>query len=1212
MLDETALDELVSLWERERAQGRDLAAATMCRDRPELRPELERRIQAIRQIDRLVQGETQTAHGRSDDAHTEQIEELSKHFPTMPGYELLSELGRGGMGVVYRARQTKLNRVVALKMILSRGFAGTADVLRFQGEAESIARLQHPNIVQIHEVGDFEGRPFFSLEYCGGGSLANTLGGTPLSAQQAAALLEKLAGAMEAAHARQIVHRDLKPANVLLTEDGTPKITDFGLAKRLDEAGQTQSGAIMGTPSYMAPEQAAGQVRGLSAAADVYSLGAILYECLTGRPPFRADTSLETLSQVLHIEPLPPSRLMPKLPRDLETICLTCLRKEPQKRYASAAALADDLRRFLAGEPIRSRRAGLAERFVRQCRRHPVVSGLLALVAVILVGGVSGILYFAISASANARQANEARVKAEEAAASETTAHRLARESLIRQHIAAGTHSLEANDRATGLWSYAHAWELDQNPDAADSHRLRLGFTLQDGPRLVGVCFHQRPVLDASFDPAGKIVLTRTDEPRAYLWDAAASRLAAPPLAHDGEVRAATFNPAGDRVATGSADGTVRLWDPRSGQLLRTLPQGGAVHSIAYHRDGKLLAAATEKGEVLFWDVETGETAAPTLSLDVAVYHVAFSPDGRQVVTADAGHVARVWDVASGRAVTGPLPHQDVRAENETAISYRCWPVFSPDGSALATAHPNRRKGPGIEAAAVIWDLATGQPRYPPFKREYFIWQMHFSPDGSRLFVNNGDVIHRLDAATGKMQQPSLAHPRETQHSCLCPNGKVLASCSTGGLIHVWNPATGEESDEPLRCADGVHSLVFSPDGKNLLAASHDGTARVWRLADNVRLQQYKHDCGHADRIVWRVKDDLVRISPDGSRRVHYNGPNGAKLKTRGGVEFPLEHPKPVVFTRFSDDGQRLLTQDEDATVRCWNTATGELVGQPISFRTTLLSADFGGDNRRLLTLEGATPDGGEGPGVSVWDVERGALLFGPLRTWDTGPQRFGDKELFQRISEAALSKDGTRLALASDATGAVGVWDVDGRHDVAHKLGHRGNIYQIQFSADGQRFFTYGSDTVARLWDAATAEPVGPPLRHPRFCKTADLAPDGWRVATVDAGNVIRLWDGRSGDQLGRVELPLTNRAVWFSRDGQRLIIDGGKQALDLPVHSGGPEDLPKLLRLLTGLQRDPDDSVSPVDPLLFRNDAGLYRQVWNAWRAQADDASAQPSGFR
>jgi hypothetical protein len=321
-------------------------------------------------------------------------------LPAVPGYEILQELGRGGMGVVYRARQRGLSRSVALKMILRGEYAGPEERARFRAEAEAIARLHHPNIVQIFEVAEHHGQPFFVLEFCPGGSLANKLAGTPLPPREAAALLEPLARAVEAAHRQQVIHRDLKPANVLLAQDGEPKVTDFGLAKMLDPggdaptlaarsagAGITASGAILGTPSYMAPEQASGKSRAIGPPADVYALGAILYECLTGRPPFRGPTQVDTILQVLSQQPVPPSRLQPAVPRDLETICLKCLQKEPSRRYPGAEALAEDLRRFRAGEPIRARRVSAAERVWKWARRRPAAAALVLLLLFILGAG---------------------------------------------------------------------------------------------------------------------------------------------------------------------------------------------------------------------------------------------------------------------------------------------------------------------------------------------------------------------------------------------------------------------------------------------------------------------------------------------------------------------------------------------------------------------------------------------------------------------------------------------------------------------------------------------------------------------------------------------------------------------------------------------------------------------------------------------------------
>lgn len=311
-------------------------------------------------------------------------------LPTVeiPGYEVERELGRGGMGVVYRARHVQLNRIVALKMILAGGHAGADELARFYTEARAVAQLQHPNIIEIHDIGDDAGKPYCALEFCPGGALDGQLDGTPWDGQRAAKLVETLANAMHVAHQAQIIHRDLKPANILLTADGQPKITDFGLAKKLDEAGQTQSGAIMGTPSYMAPEQAEGKAEKLGPHTDVYALGAILYELLTGRPPFKSTTAMDTIMQVVAGDLVPPSRLQPKAPRDLETICLTALQRDPSKRYPSALELAKDLRRFQNLEPIQAQPPTMFDLWWKWVRRRPgvaILSTLLLLLVLIAI-----------------------------------------------------------------------------------------------------------------------------------------------------------------------------------------------------------------------------------------------------------------------------------------------------------------------------------------------------------------------------------------------------------------------------------------------------------------------------------------------------------------------------------------------------------------------------------------------------------------------------------------------------------------------------------------------------------------------------------------------------------------------------------------------------------------------------------------------------------
>lgn len=331
------------------------------------------------------------------------------------GYDVLGILGQGAMGVVYKARQRGLKRLVALKMISAGMHASDNERSRFRAEAEAAATLQHPNIVQVHEIGEHEGRPFICLELVTGGALDKKIAATPQPPRYAAEVVRTLALAMDHAHQHKIIHRDLKPANVLLTADGTPKIGDFGLAKSLEEDSvNTQTGAIMGTPSYMSPEQAEGKNKELGPPADIHALGAILYDLLTGRPPFRGTSVWDTVNQVKTREPVPPRQLQPSIPADLDTICLKCLQKEPAKRYASADDLAEDLRRFLAGEPIKARPVSVMERLVRWCRRNPVLAAISGAAALILIGWAISATYLVVRVSAESEEKDRQRQRAEE------------------------------------------------------------------------------------------------------------------------------------------------------------------------------------------------------------------------------------------------------------------------------------------------------------------------------------------------------------------------------------------------------------------------------------------------------------------------------------------------------------------------------------------------------------------------------------------------------------------------------------------------------------------------------------------------------------------------------------------------------------------------------------------------------------------------------
>jgi WD40 repeat protein len=1114
-------------------------------------------------------------------------------------YEIERELARGGMGVVFRARQISLNRPVALKMILAGQLADETEVRRFYTEAEAAANLDHPGIVPIYEVGQHEGQHYFSMALVDGESLAQRLSAGPLPPREAAELTGKVAETIEYAHSRGVIHRDLKPGNILLDRKGNPRVTDFGLAKKVEgDSGLTGSGQIMGTPSYMPPEQVGGKRGLVGPVADVYSLGATLYALLTGRPPFHAATAMDTVLQVISDEPVSPRRLNASIPLDLETICLKCLEKEPGKRYTSAAALADDLRRFLKNQPIEARRSSAIERAGRWCWRNPAVAALCGITSTLLftltaVSVTATILINGARNRADQKAAGEraAREAADAAAGAEKLARRHAQERLVRLNLVTGNFQTDADDLGAALLRYSQAWTLDPDDSAEAIHRLRMAFVLEHYPRLEGICFHTSPVLEARYDTRRARVLTRTADERAHLWDPFRSVPLASPLPHNARVFGIALCPDGTLAVTTGSDGMARLWDTATGQPLgAALRHPDAVRYAAFSPDGRRLATACADGTVRFWSIPQGKQLEPAIQVGSELSFVGFSPDGRLVATVDGLRMARVWDAEKVQPLTPSLPHR-VSPGNPADCLFQP-PLFSPEGARILTA--------GDDSGIRVSDARTGAPAGPPLRVDFGVNHVAISSDGATILVVGQNRTSLLLDATGAGNHRRLAHPREVQAGCLSADGHRVATSSSTGLIHLRDARTLEDLVRPFRHASTVTDLTFTPEGNRLVAVSLDGTVRIWAInLKPFEASPYDYCCGRADRLYVAAHP----LSPDGTWRVQANETTGARLvRRKGGEPGPtLSHPGPVRQSLFAPDGRSVLTAD-DEHAQVWDALAGQARGPLVSVRGGLASAQFSDDASRLMLIDG------EGE-VSVRETASGRVLVGPI-TLDAELQTEQSHSIHDVV---ALGPDGRLLAVhfPSPYPGETRVYKVDSGRMVAIPVpnGYRASV---AFSPDGRRLLTAGSDTLARVWDGETAKAVSPPMRHPSFVRLARFAPDGRLVATHD-GSDIRLWDSATGDMLRPVLHHHHDGAldIWFSRDGRRLIGFGGDGSVlqwELPMFQTAKDSVIPFVQLLTAEHVDEVDGIAPLEAAALRGSADKYRRAWLSWRG-LDYPAAKPS---
>jgi serine/threonine protein kinase/WD40 repeat protein len=1052
-------------------------------------------------------------------------------------YELLEEIARGGMGVVYKARQVSLNRTVAVKMILSGQLAGEAEVKRFHAEAEAAAQLQHPNIVAIHEIGEHEGQHYFSMDCVEGEDLADRVRNGPLPACEAAGLLKTIAEAVEYAHRQGILHRDLKPSNVLIDQAGRPRITDFGLAKRMTaDEGATQTGQVLGSPRYMPPEQAAGRRGEVGPASDVYSLGAILYHLLTGRAPFVAEAMQEILRQVLNDAPLAPRRLNPGVPRDLETICLKCLEKEPGHRYPTAAALAEDLGRFLNDEPVRARRVTAVERGSRWLYKRR--RGLAAALGVTLAAGiVFGVIEWRQSLN---RQ----------------------RESLLEQ--ARTISQTTAPDRRfPALAALEQAARIRPGPDLRNEYLRCLDMpALQPWPppadgstdgwwpkvsgcivaghfafcggddRMVGVCQEagdRKPTSAAwIFDSAtgrkisrvpgapefmqvialsgdGRWLLGRTPTDKieplsdgtwpipsaAQFWDLSEQRLVGE-IPDSKTLLQAAFDLKGGRMAVIRGDTSafrpsrISVYELATLKVIGEWDSASPVIGLAFHPAQPLLAASVydssggpETQRLVLWNLPKGDPAASlTLTSTGGVHHdreeavPAFSADGRVLLVADRDGTIKAWDMMPRGTNDPPLEILSIPAHKGIVRAIRP----SPDGRWLASA--------GMDGQLKIWDLTTGKL---VIEETVEIWGYYFrrlceqaslewSPSGARLFSNAPD---RLGFHAREFVPPissSFRLVRGEASLAFSPDERYLSGGSFSALIDLETPSARPTWLVPGR-SGGLQA--FSPDSKTLWTA----TGPRKSAADPVESEQ----TGLGGR-------EIARDQPDGTRQFKALGFEASGRRLAAGAE----------------SGFELKVVETDTGRECW-TRTGQFT----------VPQSQGRHRAEFL----ATPGGGRLPlvfGTQPWCREHVIQS----RDWATG-DLVAQQRTKGTIDRFAFLRGGAFEAVPPSVWQDLGQAGMNA-HDVEHGFIFSSNDAVAAISASNTvRIYQVDDWRLRATIPRSLQSAAGGDCRH-----GLTLNHEGTRVAGFDGTNDLKVWSAVDGTELGRVDGQRVG--FWFVKSGK------------------------------------------------------------------------------
>jgi WD40 repeat protein len=961
-------------------------------------------------------------------------------------YQIVGRIAQGGMGVVYRARQLTPSRMVALKTIRPDRFAREENVRRFDEEAQAIASLEHPNIVPIYEVGRWEGLHFFTMRLMDGGSLSSNSASLRNDLRSLAKIMSDVARALHHAHQFGILHRDLKPSNILMDLHARPYVADFGLAQRFKpgDLGSDEEG-IVGTPSFMSPEQADPNVKRLTTATDIYGLGAILYSIMTGQPPFSSKSTVETLNLIRAQPPIPPHQLDKRIDADLEAICLRCLEKDPARRYASASDLADDLERFREGRPVEARpqTVGLVVR--KWAKRRPVTATLLALLFLTASAGVAGITWSWQIAERNADLARR-RAYAANLRLADRELDRANLDSVDRLLRQTGSTEPRGSADLRGFeWYYLdrqrslerlklsghdmnspYALAIDREGKRVASAGADLLILIHDlaSGRLLDSYSTERTVNELVFSRDGKKLITIESSGRIRFIDLSTKRDLLEFPAHKARGLGITISPRGDLLATCDMDGLIKIWDAENGALLNTLTgHEGSVCRVAFDPTGARLVSGGRDKTVRCWDVATGQEIRRQSGHNSTVVDVAYSPTGDEFATADDAGSILIWNAADGRLIRALAD----RASETATIAY------SPDGKRLAAG--------GADQTISIWALADESKPLVLRGHTDSIFDIEFLPDGKSIASASRDQTVRIwDIGSDGSAEVIGRTKSNFDTFALSQSGRWFAAGGTDGILHIWDSLAIDQTVQVAEDGEqAIFSVAFSPDEKLLASADEAGKLFIRDVTTGSIVHELR---GHASAI------REVRFSPDGKSLASAGEDGTVRFwnAATGQIRWTVQEPKPPAYcVEFTRDGQTLLVGSNTPRVAVLDVRSGKMLRELPSRQEGVFSLAISPDSKTIAGVEGRS--------ILLWNLSSGRLI----------KQLNGHKGLIYSLD---FSPDGARLASGSTDE-SIRLWELVLGQELLSLRGHEASVIGVRFARDGKSLFSAAQDGTVRRWDA-------------------------------------------------------------------------------------------------------------------------------------------------